>query len=127
MKTIQILLMIVCLFACSDNSNKRPRYDAYCEACGVISPQDNLEWLHKKITDAEILFRDERQISMYNIYLTEYKGKDVFLILHSSVLTFDDMYDCQGNMIELTIEDKEEVVNDKRKWICIYDFVRQNP
>lgn len=126
MKITHILFLATYLLSCSESKYVKPRYDAYCEACEVVSPQKNLEWLKIKITQAETIFEDSKKISFWYIYMTHFKGRDVFLFHHSSVVTFDDMYDCQGNIIELTIEERDEVANNKANWICIYDFSGQN-
>lgn len=54
MKKYIILLALFSVLSCDDDNNRtEPVYDPDCVACGVASPQDNLDWLMSKIAAFE--------------------------------------------------------------------------
>lgn len=83
------------------------------EVCGVTNATENLDWLKAKI---------EQKDAIWNIYVCNDNGQDLILIHHisSSLAYVDEVYDCQGNKIDLT--DFTHLTEKMEDWVCIYHF-----
>ncbi len=84
MKKYIILLALFSVLSCdNDNNRTEPVYDPDCIACGVASPQDNLDWLMSKIAafekeesasntiDSIELEKNEKWYEKYNRFIRE--------------------------------------------------------
>lgn len=118
MKIANLFILAFLLIACS---NDEPKYAPQCKACGVTAPQENLEWLKNMIEESE---SKPKPNPIDNIYVTEHKGQTVLLIrrIAASVLTFEYVYDCEGNIINITEEERTEITKNMGDWISVYDF-----
>lgn len=103
MKKYIILLALFSVLSCDDDNNRtEPVYDPDCVACGVASPQDNLDWLMSKIA----AFEKEESASerMFEVYVYVYEGQELILFSFDlkSLASPQEVYDCQGNKIEVS-------------------------
>ncbi|MDO5430209.1 hypothetical protein [Parabacteroides sp.] len=117
MRILYVLLMFFCLVSCGDDT-KEPKNDLYCEACGVIAPQNNLKWLVEKISDDKAT--DKPQIA--SIWVFKHDGNEFFLFQSwsSSTIPPHEIYDCSGNAMAVTEKIRSEYYNERDKWVCIY-------
>lgn len=114
-----IIVFIIPFFACKDSIDMI--YNPHQEVCGIKNPVENLNWLKNKIKQDE----DKKGWIIQRIYTLPYKGEDLILIHHpaSSLAFIDEVYDCQGNKIDIEI--LSDLIELKREWVCIYDVAKQ--
>lgn len=114
-----VILFFIPFFACKESAELI--YNPDQEVCGIKNPVENLDWLRDKIK----LDNEKKGGEIQNIYTSPYGGEDLILIHHSasSLAFIDEVYDCQGNKIEIEI--LSDLIEMKGEWICIYDMSKQ--
>ncbi|HIX86673.1 MAG TPA: hypothetical protein H9848_08740 [Candidatus Parabacteroides intestinigallinarum] len=121
---LSLLFSIVPFMACDDEEDvyKRPAYEPYRAICGIENGRENIAWIRDTIQIEKDRFKEDKTMLFFEIYKAELNGNDVVLFMApSDVLYYTHAYSCQGELLDLTQDEHDYLIENHSSWSCLFD------